>query len=61
MESNRAISQSCDRTRLGADSSMDRVADADGFVADHRDTDHYFPANRGRAITQGIGHEDELR
>ena len=33
----------------------------DGSVADHRDSDHYLPANRGRAITEGIGHEDELR
>jgi len=61
MESNRAISQSCDRTCFGADSSMDRAEGRDGSVADHRDSDHYLPANRGRAITEGICHEDELR
>ena len=61
MESNRAISRSCDRAGLGADSSMDRGTDGDGFVPDHRDPDHHLPADCDCAITQRICHEDELR
>ena len=61
VEPNRPISQSCDRTSFSADSTLDRGADRDGYIADRRDPDHYLPANRGCTVTQGIGHEDEVR
>ena len=46
---------------LCSDSTDDRDADRNGCVAHRRDSDHYFSADRRCAVTQGIGHEDELR